>query len=59
METQLKMMATAQPMMPAKNMNSTTWMAKTANLKVNVMMPVRAMRPAAETSGEFSGKAAA
>jgi hypothetical protein len=56
METQLKMMATEQPRMPAKNMNSTTWIAKTANLKVNVMRPVRAKRDAAEISGEFSGK---
>jgi hypothetical protein len=45
--------------MPAKNMNSTTWMAKTANLKFNVMRPVRAKRHAAEISREFSGKASA
>jgi hypothetical protein len=32
METQLKRTAVAQPMSPAKNMNSTMWMAKTANL---------------------------
>jgi len=48
-------MATAQPMIPAKNINSTRWIAKTANLKVNVMRPVGAKRHAAEVSGEFSG----
>lgn len=59
METQLKMMAVAQPRMPAKNMNSTMWIAKTANLKLKVMRPVRAKRPVAEISGEFFGKTSA
>ena len=37
METQLKTTAIAQPMIPAKNMNSTRYMAQSANRKVNVM----------------------
>ena len=56
METQLKTMAVAQPRMPAKNRSSTRWMAKTANLKLNVMRPVRAKRYAAEIFGKFSGR---
>jgi hypothetical protein len=56
METQLKRMAVAQPRMPAKNRNSTRWIAKTANLKLNVMRPVRAKRHAAEIFGKFSGR---
>jgi hypothetical protein len=59
MEIQLKMMAAEQPMMPAKNMNSTRWIAKTANLKVNVMRPAGAKRHAAKISGEFSGTTSA
>ena len=53
METQLKTMAVAQPRMPAKNRSSTRWIAKTANLKLNVMRPVRAKRHAAEIFGKF------
>ena len=56
METQLKMMAVAQPRMPAKNMNSTTWTAKTANLKFNVMRPIRVKRHVADIFGKFSGR---
>jgi len=42
--------------MPAKNMNSTRWIAKTVNLKVDVMSPAQAKRHAAEIFGEFSGR---
>ena len=56
METQLKRIAVAQPRMPAKNMNSTTWTARTANLKFNVMRPIRVKRHAADIFGKFSGR---
>ena len=59
METQLKRMAVAQPRMPAKNRNSTRWIAKTANLKFKVMRPLWAKRHAAVISREFFGKTSA
>jgi hypothetical protein len=55
METQLKRTAAAHPRMPAKNMNSTRWIAKTANRKESVMRPVWAKHRAADIFGRFSG----